>query len=113
GSAAYALAEMLHWPAGLSEQPSHAKAFYAAIAGGTLLGVGINFSALDPIQALFWSAVINGVAAVPLMIVMMVMTMQRKVMGQFTLPRPLWALGWVSTAAMAVAVVAMVATWGG
>jgi Mn2+/Fe2+ NRAMP family transporter len=62
---------------------------------------------------LFWSAVINGVVAVPLMVVMMIMTMQPKIMGQFTLPRPLWILGWLSTAAMAFAVVTMLATWGG
>jgi Mn2+/Fe2+ NRAMP family transporter len=62
---------------------------------------------------LFWSAVINGVVAVPVMVIMMIMGMQPKVMGQFTLPRPLWAIGWLSTAAMAFAVVTMIATWGG
>src|SRR5436190_9539337 len=113
GSAAYALAEAMQWTAGLGRRPRDAKRFYATIAVGTAIGVGINFVNIDPIKALFWSAVINSVAAVPLMVVMMIMTMQRKVMGQFTLPRPLWAIGWVSTAAMAVAVVAMVATWGG
>ena len=55
---------------------------------------------------------INGVVAVPLMVVMMLMTMQPKVMGPFTLPRPLWVVGWLSTAVMAVAVVIMFATWG-
>ncbi|MBV8776947.1 MAG: divalent metal cation transporter [Alphaproteobacteria bacterium] len=113
GSAAYALAEMLGWPAGLSEQPRQAKAFYATIAIGTLLGVGFNFFSIDPVKALFYTAVINGVVAVPLMIVMMVMTVQPRVMGEFTLPRPLWLLGWVSTGAMALCVVAMFATWGG
>jgi len=113
GSAAYALAEAMQWTAGLGRRPREAKRFYATIAVGTAIGIGINFVNIDPVKALFWSAVINSVAAVPLMVVMMIMTMQRKVMGQFTLPRPLWAIGWVSTAAMAVAVVAMVATWGG
>jgi len=112
GSAAYALAEMLHWPASLSARPRQAKAFYATIAVGTLLGVGFNFIHIDPIKALFWTAVINGVAAVPLMIVMMVMSMQPKVMGNFTLPRPLRVMGWVSTAAMTITVAAMFATWG-
>ncbi|HTW53091.1 MAG TPA: divalent metal cation transporter [Stellaceae bacterium] len=112
GSAAYALAEMLHWPASLTARPLQAKAFYATIAVGTLLGVAFNFFTIDPIKALFWTAVINGVVAVPLMIVMMVMTMQPKVMGEFTLPRPLWVLGWLSTAAMTLTVVAMFATWG-
>src|SRR5262249_19054094 len=100
GSAAYALAEMLDWPAGLSEQPHQAKAFYTTIAIGTLLGVGFNFVHIDPVKALFYTAVINGAVAVPLMVVMMVMTVQPKVMGEFTLPRPLWFMGWVSTAAM-------------
>jgi NRAMP (natural resistance-associated macrophage protein)-like metal ion transporter len=113
GSAAYALAEMMKWPSGLSELPRRAKAFYGTIVVGTLLGIGFNFVHIDPIKALFWTAVINGVVAVPLMVVMMIMTMQPKVMGDFTLPRPLWLLGWLSTAAMFVTVAAMFATWGG
>ena len=113
GSSAYALAEAMRWQAGLGRSPSEAKQFYATIVGGTLIGVSINFVHIDPIKALFWSAVINGVVAVPLMVVMMIMTMQPKIMGQFTLPRPLWAIGWLSTAAMAFAVVIMLATWGG
>jgi Mn2+/Fe2+ NRAMP family transporter len=113
GSSAYALAEAMQWTAGLSRQPQEAKRFYATIVAGTLIGVGINFIHIDPIKALFWSAVINGVVAVPLMAVMMLMTMQPKIMGRFTLPRWLWAIGWLSTAAMAVAVVTMFATWGG
>jgi NRAMP (natural resistance-associated macrophage protein)-like metal ion transporter len=113
GSSAYALAEAMQWEAGLSRLPQEAKRFYATIVGGTLIGVGINFVNIDPIKALFWTAVINGVVAVPLMVVMMIMTMQSKVMGEFTLPRPLWAIGWLSTAAMTFAVVTMFATWGG
>ena len=113
GSAAYALGEALGWPNGLSRLPRDAKAFYATIAVGTLIGVFINFVDLDPIKALFWSAVVNGVIAVPLMIMIMVMAMQKQVMGEFTLPRPLWAMGWLCTAAMTVAVAAMFATWGG
>jgi NRAMP (natural resistance-associated macrophage protein)-like metal ion transporter len=113
GSSAYALAETMQWDAGLSRLPQEAKRFYATIVGGTVIGVGINFVNIDPIKALFWTAVINGVVAVPLMVVMMIMTMQPKVMGEFTLPRPLWAIGWLSTAAMTFAVVTMFATWGG
>ena len=112
GSAAYALAEMMKWPSGLSEQPRHAKAFYGTIVVGTVLGIGFNFVHIDPIKALFWTAVINGVVAVPLMIVMMIMTAQPKIMGDFTLPRPLWVMGWISTGAMTVTVAAMFATWG-
>jgi NRAMP (natural resistance-associated macrophage protein)-like metal ion transporter len=111
GSAAYALGEALGWPTGLDRPPRDAKAFYGTIAVATLIGVCINFVDIDPIKALFWSAVINGVVAVPLMVVIMVMAMQKRVMGDFTLPRPLWAMGWLSTAAMTAAVVAMFATW--
>jgi NRAMP (natural resistance-associated macrophage protein)-like metal ion transporter len=111
GSAAYALGEALGWPIGLARQPLDARAFYGAIAAATLIGVLINFVDLDPIKALFWSAVINGVVAVPLMAAIMLMAMQRRVMGPFILPRTLWAMGWLSTAAMAIAVAAMFATW--
>ena len=104
GSAAYALGEAFEWPTGLARRPLEAKAFYGAIAAATLVGIVINFVHLDPIKALFWSAVINGVVAVPMMVVIMMMAMQREVMGPFTLPRLLWAIGWLSTAAMTVAV---------
>ncbi len=112
GSSAYALGEVLGWTTGLGREPMDAKAFYGAIAAATLIGIGFNFVGLDPIKALFWCAVINGVVAVPLMIVMMIMAMQPKVMGNFVLPRPLWVLGWLCTAVMTVAVLIMFATWG-
>ncbi|TAL04379.1 MAG: divalent metal cation transporter, partial [Rhodospirillaceae bacterium] len=111
GSAAYALGEAAQWPTGLARQPLEAKAFYGAVAVATLLGVGINFVDLDPIKALFWAAVINGIVAVPLMVTMMVMTSQPRVMGQFTLSRPLWAMGWLATGVMALTVLAMFWTW--
>jgi NRAMP (natural resistance-associated macrophage protein)-like metal ion transporter len=113
GSSAYALAEAMGWRAGLSRDPAEAKRFYATIVAGTIVGIGINFINIDPIKALFWSAVINGVVAVPLMVAMMLMARQPKVMGKFTVPGWLWGLGWLSTAAMAAAVVVMFATWGG
>ena len=71
----------------------------------------INFVHLDPIKALFWSAVINGVVAMPLMVVIMLMAMQRSVMGPFILPRQSWAIGWLSTLAMTAAATAMFVTW--
>src|SRR5437660_3223711 len=111
GSAAYALGEALDWPTGLARNPLDAKAFYGAIAAATLIGVLINFVHLDPIKALFWSAVINGVVAAPLMVVIMLMAIRRQVMGAFILPRLLWAMGWLSTAAMTAAVAAMFLTW--
>ena len=111
GSCAYVVGEALGWPTGLGRRPRDAKAFYATIAVATLVGIGINFIGIDPIKALFWAAVLNGVVAVPLMAVIMHMAMQPKVMGRFTLPRPLWALGWLSTLTMATAVAIMFATW--
>jgi NRAMP (natural resistance-associated macrophage protein)-like metal ion transporter len=111
GSGAYALGEALGWTTGLERKPLDAKAFYGTIAVSTLLGVLINFVGLDPIKALFWSAVINGVVAVPLMAIIMLMAMRSDVMGGFVLPRPLWAMGWLCTGTMAVAVAIMFATW--
>jgi NRAMP (natural resistance-associated macrophage protein)-like metal ion transporter len=110
GSSAYALGEALGWTTGLSRAPLDAKAFYAAIALATLVGIGFNFVGIDPIKALFWCAVLNGVVAVPLMVVMMVMATQPKVMGRFVLPRALSAMGWMCTAVMAAAVLIMFAT---
>src|ERR1700687_4789019 len=111
GSGAYALGEALGWTTGLDRKPLDAKAFYGTIAVSTLIGILINFVGLDPIKALFWSAVINGVVAVPLMVIIMLMAMREDVMGDFVLPRALWAMGWLSTATMAVVVAIMFATW--
>jgi Mn2+/Fe2+ NRAMP family transporter len=111
GSCAYALGEALDWPTGLSRLPLDARAFYGTIVLATLIGVGINFIDLDPVKALFWSAVINGVVAVPLMAVMMVMGAAPKVLGRFTLPWGLTLMGWLCTAVMAVAVTIMIVTW--
>jgi NRAMP (natural resistance-associated macrophage protein)-like metal ion transporter len=111
GSGAYALGEALGWTTGLDRRPLDAKGFYGTIAVSTLTGICINFVGVDPIKALFWSAVINGVVAVPLMVIIMLMAMRRDVMGRFVLPRVLWAMGWLCTATMAVAVGTMFATW--
>jgi NRAMP (natural resistance-associated macrophage protein)-like metal ion transporter len=112
GSAAYAVGEALHWRVGLAQPPGRARAFYGTIAIATLVGAALNFTPLDPIRALFWSAVINGVAAVPIMAMIMLMASRRKVMGRFTLKPWLKALGWLATAVMAVAAIGMFATWG-
>ena len=103
GSAAYALGEAFDWRTGLSRSPGEAKAFYGAIAVATIVGVGINLVAIDPIKALFWAAVLNGIVAVPLMVVIMVMAANPRVMGDFTLPLPLKVLGWACTLVMGVA----------
>jgi NRAMP (natural resistance-associated macrophage protein)-like metal ion transporter len=112
GSAAYALGEALGWPVGLAREPMRAKAFNATIAVATLIGAGLNFTSIDPIKALFWSAVINGVAAVPIMVMLMLLACRRSVMAQFVLKWPLASMGWLATAVMAVAAIGMFATWG-
>jgi Mn2+/Fe2+ NRAMP family transporter len=112
GSAAYAMGEALGWTVGLARSPRRAREFYLTIAVATLIGVILNFTPIDPIKALFWSAVINGVVAAPVMAMMMLMAVRPKIMGRFILPWPLAALGWISTAAMAAAAVGMFATLG-
>jgi NRAMP (natural resistance-associated macrophage protein)-like metal ion transporter len=111
GSAAYALAEALNWPGGLARKPKAAKAFYGTIAFATGLGMLFNILPLDPIKALFWTAVINGVVAVPIMVMTMLMASRPKVMGKFVLPRSLAVMGWIATAVMCAVAVALFATW--
>jgi Mn2+/Fe2+ NRAMP family transporter len=111
GSAAYAVSEARRWPVGLSRQPRQASAFYSVLIAATLLGAGITISPLNPIQALYWSAVINGVVSVPVMVVMMLISANARVMGRFTVPGVLRWLGWASTAAMLFCVVGMMAFW--
>jgi len=103
GSAAYALGEAFGWSTGLSRRPGEAKAFYGAITVATIVGVGINLVAIDPIKALFWAAVLNGIVAVPLMVTIMLMATNRRVMGSFVLPLPLKLMGWACTLVMALA----------
>ena len=111
GSAAYAVGEAFKWPVGLSRKPKHASAFYSILSAATVLGLGITLTPIDPIKALYWSAVINGVVAVPVMSVMMIITAQRKIMKKFIIVGWLRWLGWASTAAMAVSVIGMVVGW--
>jgi NRAMP (natural resistance-associated macrophage protein)-like metal ion transporter len=112
GSSAYALAEALKWPIGLERKPDKARGFYGTLGAATLLGVALNFTAIDPIKALFWSAVINGVAAVPIVVVMMLLTANPKVTGTLRLPSRQKVLGWASTAVMFLVAAGMVASWG-
>lgn len=112
GSAAYAVAEAFKWPIGLGLQFVQARGFYAIVIVATIFGVALNFTSIDPIKALFWSAVINGVIAVPIMAVMMLMAVRVDIMGPFAITRRLTILGWLATAVMAIVVLAMLATWG-
>ena len=113
GSAAYAVGEAIGVHVGLARKLMRAKAFYAILAVLIILGALLNFTPIDPIKALFWSAVINGVVAVPVMVMMMLMASRKAVMGRFVLPMPLRVIGWVATVVMAAAAVGMFATWSG
>ena len=111
GSAAYAVAEAFEWRIGLGLRLAQARGFYAIVVVATILGVALNFTPIDPIKALFWCAVINGVVAVPIMAVMMLMAVRKEIMGPFVITRRLKVLGWLATATMAAVVLAMFATW--
>ena len=111
-------ASALKWPTGLDRKPLDARGFYGVLTVATLLGLALNFSGvqkvthLSPIKALFWSAVINGVAAVPIMVVMMLMCHNRKVMGQFVnISKSLRLMGWLATMTMLAASIGLFVTW--
>lgn len=110
GSAAYAVAEAARWPVGLSRKPREAKAFYATVTIATAIGIGLNFTPIEPIKALVWSAVINGVVAVPVMAILMLLASDPKIMKEFAIGGRLKILGWLATLVMAAAVVGMAVT---
>jgi Mn2+/Fe2+ NRAMP family transporter len=110
GSAAFAVSEVFGWTEGLEYRPRQAAGFYSIIVAASVTGVLIDWSSIDPIRALFWSAVLNGLAAVPLMAAMMLIVSSRKIMGNFSASRSLLSLGWAATAVMALASGAMLVT---
>jgi NRAMP (natural resistance-associated macrophage protein)-like metal ion transporter len=110
GSAAYAVAETMHWNSSLESKPKQARGFYAVIAIATLAGTAMNFVHINPIKALFWTAVINGVIAVPMLAAVMLVAAKQTAMGQFAISGKLRAMGWLTTAVMAACVVGMIAT---
>jgi NRAMP (natural resistance-associated macrophage protein)-like metal ion transporter len=112
GSAAYAMAGAFKWESSLEDEPAMAPRFYAIIVVSTLVGVALGFTPIDPIKALYWSAVINGVISVPIMAVMMLMAARTDIMGRLVITRKLKMLGWLCTGVMATAVIAMLATPG-
>jgi len=107
GSAAYAVSEAMGWKEGLERKTRSARGFYGVIAISVLAGLGIQYSPISPMRALFWSAVINGVVAVPLMVVIIMLVSKKSVMGRFTARRPIVILGWIATAVMGAAAVRM------
>jgi NRAMP (natural resistance-associated macrophage protein)-like metal ion transporter len=108
GAAAYALSESSGWTSGLEKKWREAPAFYAVIALSVLIGLGIDYAPLDPIKALFWSAVLNGVIAVPIMIATMLVASSRHEMGDFIATRSQLWFGWAATGLMAAAALAMI-----
>jgi Mn2+/Fe2+ NRAMP family transporter len=107
GSAAYALAEAMGWKSGLERKATNARGFYGVIAVSVLAGLFIQYSPISPMKALFWSAVINGVVAVPLMVVIILLASRKSVMGAFTSSRSIVILGWIGAAVMGLAAVLM------
>jgi len=106
-SGGYALCEALGWRFGLARKWNEARGFYGVIAVSVLAALGIQYSPIDPMKALFWSAVINGVVAVPLMACVILLASRKSVMGDFTVGLPLKILGWMTTALMGIAAVRM------
>jgi NRAMP (natural resistance-associated macrophage protein)-like metal ion transporter len=106
GSAAYAVSEVFQWNESLSAKPGDARAFYATIALATLIGAGLTLVGLDAVRALYWAAVVNGLLAAPLMVVMMLIARNHRIMGKLTLSPALTIGGWLATAVMAIASVA-------
>ncbi len=92
---------------GLECKVTDARGFYGVIAVSVLAGLAIQYLPISPMKALFWSAVINGVVAVPLMVVIILLASRRSVMGDFTASRSLIILGWIATAVMTAAVIRM------
>jgi len=107
GSAAYAFAEAIGWKSGLERRAADARGFYGVIAVSVLAALVIQYSPISPMKALFWSAVINGVVAVPLLVVITLIASKKSVMGAFTASPPIVILGWITTAVMGVAAVRM------
>ena len=108
GSAAYAVGEALRWPTGLEKSPRAAFRFYLLIAIAIVAGIILNIFHFDPIKALYWSAVVNGVASAPIMVAIMLLANRPAAMGEFTLPRRLRVLGWTATLVMTAMALALV-----
>ncbi len=107
GSSAYAMAEAFGWRWGLERRAWDAPGFYGVITAGVLIGVALEYTPIDPMKALFWSAVINGVVAAPMVVLVVLLSRRSDVMGPFTASRTLAALGWLTAALMGAATLGM------
>jgi Mn2+/Fe2+ NRAMP family transporter len=111
GSSAYAVAESFGWKHGLNRKLANAREFYALIAGSTVIAMVLNFVGIDPMKALFWAAVLNGLLAPPLLIVIMLVSQNHKIMGGRINGRVLNVLGWSTVVLMGAAAVGLGLTW--
>ena len=111
GSAAYAVAESLEHPTGLSLQPSEARTFYTVIGVATLVGAALDFTPIDPIKALYWSAIVNGFVAVPLLFIILWMAGLKQMLGDFVIKGKLLFLGRIAAAVMALCTISMIVLW--
>lgn len=107
GSAAYAVGDAFRWRTGLENKPQRAINFYGVLAASTLLGLSLNFTPVNPIRALYWAAIINGITAVPVMVMMMLISSNKKALGQFTISAGLQTMGWISTIIMLLAAIGL------
>ena len=112
GSAAYAVSEAMHWRGSLADRPRRAPKFYAVLAVAVLLGLVLNYLKLNAVRMLFWAAVLNGMLAPPLIILVTLLSSDRSVMGARVNPLVLTILGWLTAAVMLAATVMMFVTWG-
>jgi Mn2+/Fe2+ NRAMP family transporter len=110
GAAAYAVAEANAWRGSLEDRPPLSRKFYAVVAAAMLLGLGMNYLGINSVRMLFWSAVLNGVLAPPLIVLVVLSTSNKKIMGERTNPPVLKWLGWATAVIMAVAALAMFVT---
>ncbi len=110
GAAAYAVAEAAAWRGTLDDRPPLAKKFYAVIAAAMLLGLALDYLGIDAVKMLFWSAVLNGVLAAPLIVIVVLLTSSKKIMGKRVNSPTLRVLGWATAAIMAAAAIAMFVT---
>jgi len=111
GSSAYAVAEASAWRGSLADRPGIGRKFYAVIAIGLALGLALDYAGFNAVSMLFWSAVLNGVLAPPLIVIVLLLTNSKKVMGERSNPRWLSWLGWITVVVMTAASLAMFVTW--
>jgi Mn2+/Fe2+ NRAMP family transporter len=112
GSSAYAVCEAFGWKSGLNQKLAGAKRFYALIVGATVTGALINYIGINPVTALFWTAVLNGLLAPQLLVVIMLVSNNKAVMGKRVNSPAVNVLGWATVVLMSGAAVALLVTWG-